>query len=192
MMPRPAPATGRLAIRARLKLMRRGGADNGPGARFAGCLCVLARGDRLCAVGGGRGPLRRPAQYRLRRPLHVRASEVHDGAGRVLVWRLAGVGTRPSAVGTEPHADHERGQLPQSAYRRNQYARARRSGSVQVPDRVHHRARLVGDDRPRSGRVTRVSAEGRLRDRRRFQAAAFSRRLRRRLRHRAGTSSNRR
>ena len=69
---------------------------------------------------------------------------------------------------------------------------ARRSGAVQVSDRLHHRGRLVGDDRPRGGCASRLSAEGRVRHRRRLQAAALSRRLRRRVRHRLGGLRGRR
>ena len=49
---------------------------------------------------------------------------------------------------------------------------ARRSGAVPLSAGLHHRGRLVGDDRWRSGGAAHLPAEGRLRDRRRLQAAA--------------------
>ena len=45
-------------------------------------------------------------------------------------------------------------------------------GAVPLSARLHHRSRLVGDDRSRGGGAAHLSAEGRLRHRRRLQAAA--------------------
>ena len=78
----------------------------------------------------------------------------------------------------------------QPARRRDQRDHARRSGAVPLSARLHHRGRLVGDDRSRGGGAAHVPAEGRLRDRRRLQAAP--RPLRRPLRRRAGRRSRRR
>ena len=60
-------------------------------------------------------------------------------------------------------------------------------GAVQVPDRLHHRGRLVDADRSRGRRAARLHPEGRLRHRRRLQDARLARR-----RHAAAGSRSRR
>ena len=103
-------------------------------------------------------------------------------ARRLLGRRPAVVGPRLSARRAEPDEDHERDQLPRRAHADDINVRhARRSGAVQVSDRLHHRGRLVDADRSRDGGAARLPAEGRLPDRRRLQGARLARIFRRRL-----------
>ena len=87
--------------------------------------------------------------------------------------------------------------LPEPAHRGDQHPGARRSGAVQVSDRLHARAGLLGADRRGSGGVPRVPAEGRVRHRRRLpETAATGATSRRRCRascpRRASSTSTRR
>ena len=114
-------------------------------------------------------------QHPLRRPVHVRPRQVQAGAGRLLGRRPAVMGARLSDRRAEPDADHERDQLARRPRRRHERRDARRSGAVQVSDRLHHRGRLVDADRRGSGGAARLSAERRLPDRRRLQGRRLAR-----------------
>src|SRR5262249_12905078 len=83
-----------------------------------------------------------PAEPEVRRTVRVRAGQVRDGAGRLLVARPAVVGAWLPDRRSESDADHEQRQLPERAPR-DRHRHARRSGAVQVSARLHHRSELV-------------------------------------------------
>ena len=66
--------------------------------------------------------------------------------------RPAVVGARVSARRAEPDAHHEGHLLSRCPHRRHQRGHARRSGVIQVSDRVSDRGRLLDDEREGSGR----------------------------------------
>src|SRR5262245_30584027 len=104
-------------------------------------------------------------QRSLRRALYLRTRRISA------VRRLGG---RLPDDGDEPESDPARDYGTAAAFRRDERSRVRRSGAVQVPDRVLVRAGLLVSKRDRSPRTAGVFAEGGLPDRRRL---SFPRRV---------------
>ena len=120
-------------------------------------------------------------EHSVRRTVHVRACPLHADTRRLLGRRPSVMGAWLSARRAEPDEDHGRDFAARRARRRHERRDARRSGTLPLPHRLHHRGRLVVAHGRRSRQSARLSAEGRLPDRRRLQAGELARRARRRM-----------
>ena len=118
------------------------------------------------------GSGRRHASPEVRRQVRAGPPDLHDRARRLLLPGPAGVEARLPDRGAQPHADSQRDHRGASAPRRARRARDGRSGADEISRRVHDGSRLLGDERQGSGRVSCVLAPRRVRDLRRFPAAA--------------------